>query len=288
MALKLVKVLQLPAEPEPNTVYLLKKNGKIELHASTSDGTGLFGGYDPADYTYSHPSTHPASMIEQSSTARFVTDAEKTAWGAKLGDAPVDEKLYGRKNGNWVEVVASGGQSTTVLSYDNRNNLRGMSPSADQTAIVTDLGLFVWYSGSTEIDDDETCFATSSGRWLMQSAGLDGVRGIVLREIEEVVFPDVDKSISSALEEYKKVISVNFLMSITTLYTNTDASLTVSVPGAAPGDIVAITPASQLQRGTVIHGFVSSANVVTVVLGNLSGSQIDMASEYWNLAVIKK
>lgn len=32
---------------------------------------------------YTHPSTHPASMITQDSTHRFVTDAEKTTWSAK-------------------------------------------------------------------------------------------------------------------------------------------------------------------------------------------------------------
>lgn len=32
---------------------------------------------------YSHPSTHPASMITQNSNARFVTDAEKDFWTAK-------------------------------------------------------------------------------------------------------------------------------------------------------------------------------------------------------------
>lgn len=33
--------------------------------------------------TYTHPDSHPASMITQDSTHRFVTDAEKEAWNAK-------------------------------------------------------------------------------------------------------------------------------------------------------------------------------------------------------------
>ncbi len=32
---------------------------------------------------YTHPSTHPASIIVESSTKRFVTDAEKTSWNGK-------------------------------------------------------------------------------------------------------------------------------------------------------------------------------------------------------------
>jgi len=34
---------------------------------------------------YTHPSTHPASMITQDSTHRFTTDAEKSTWNGKLG-----------------------------------------------------------------------------------------------------------------------------------------------------------------------------------------------------------
>ena len=33
---------------------------------------------------YTHPSSHPASMITQDSTRRFVSDSEKTAWNSKL------------------------------------------------------------------------------------------------------------------------------------------------------------------------------------------------------------
>ncbi len=35
------------------------------------------------DTIYIHPSTHPASIIEQNSTNRFVTDSEKTYWNSK-------------------------------------------------------------------------------------------------------------------------------------------------------------------------------------------------------------
>lgn len=39
---------------------------------------------------YSHPATHPASMIQQDSTRRFVSDAEKTSWNTMLQNiAPI-------------------------------------------------------------------------------------------------------------------------------------------------------------------------------------------------------
>lgn len=40
-------------------------------------------GIPAQDTTYTHPSTHPASIITESDTKRFVTDAEKSTWNAK-------------------------------------------------------------------------------------------------------------------------------------------------------------------------------------------------------------
>lgn len=47
---------------------------------STTNGNVKIDGVETTVYT--HPATHPASMIEQDSTHRFVTDAEKEAFGA--------------------------------------------------------------------------------------------------------------------------------------------------------------------------------------------------------------
>lgn len=37
--------------------------------------------------TYSHPTKHPATIITEDTTHRFVTDAEKAAWNAKASTA---------------------------------------------------------------------------------------------------------------------------------------------------------------------------------------------------------
>ena len=36
------------------------------------------------DTVYTHPASHPASMITESTTRRFVTDTEKSTWNAKI------------------------------------------------------------------------------------------------------------------------------------------------------------------------------------------------------------
>jgi len=47
-----------------------------------TEKTKLFG-IDVGANNYSHPSTHPASIIDESITRRFVSDAEKTTWNNK-------------------------------------------------------------------------------------------------------------------------------------------------------------------------------------------------------------
>lgn len=56
-----------------------------------SDGSLAF---ETSTSSYTHPATHPASIIEQDSNNRFVKDAEKTNWNNKqdaLGFTPANQ-----------------------------------------------------------------------------------------------------------------------------------------------------------------------------------------------------
>lgn len=47
------------------------------------------------DTIYTHPSTHPASIIEESASRRFVTDTEKSTWNGKAnGSHTHDDRYY--------------------------------------------------------------------------------------------------------------------------------------------------------------------------------------------------
>lgn len=58
---------------------------------STNDFTDILlnklNGIATGANNYTHPSSHPGSMITEDSTHRFATDAEKSAWNAKAGTA---------------------------------------------------------------------------------------------------------------------------------------------------------------------------------------------------------
>ena len=74
------KVDAIPASPKyTDTVTTI--NGKTGA-ISKSDITAL--GIPAQDTVYTHPSTHPASMITQDSARRMVSDTQITAWNSKV------------------------------------------------------------------------------------------------------------------------------------------------------------------------------------------------------------
>ncbi len=68
-------------------------NAKAAATAATQSAMGLMSAADKKKLdgitaganNYTHPASHPASMIAQDTTHRFVTDAEKAEWNGKTG-----------------------------------------------------------------------------------------------------------------------------------------------------------------------------------------------------------
>ena len=89
-----------------NTEDIPETGGKIFF--TEAEKTKLTGIEESAN-NYTHPATHPASIIVTDADNRFVTDIEKGVWGGKLSDALSDGKLYGRKNAAWEEIIGGGG-----------------------------------------------------------------------------------------------------------------------------------------------------------------------------------
>ena len=91
------------------------------------------------DTVYTHPSSHPASMITQSSSARFVTDAEKAEWSAKWDyseDTIKSVKVNSAKNADTVNgktvavnVPANAKFTDTVYTH----------PSSHPASMITGL-----------------------------------------------------------------------------------------------------------------------------------------------------
>lgn len=180
----------------------------------------------------------------------------------------------------------------TALTYANRASLRAGTPVADQKALVEGLGLFIFYAGSDEPDDDESCFATASGRWLLQAAHWDLVDAWQLPDDAARDEDDEDEP----LRLDKKLLTGSATCGIASLTATTSASFTGTVTGAAVGDRVIATPPAQLGSTGAdtsrlnYHAWVSAADTVTVMLCNPSAATANTNAAIqtaWPVTVIK-
>ena len=79
-------------------------------------------GVDTGANNYTHPSTHPASMITESTTKRFVSDTEKTAWDGKADKTYIDTEL-GKKSDTTHNHTLAGLSEKSYNSLTNRPTL---------------------------------------------------------------------------------------------------------------------------------------------------------------------
>jgi len=96
-------------------------NGKADNVVATTGANGLMSSADKSKLdgvaananNYSHPANHPATVITEDATHRFATDAEKTAWNAKL--------------------AAAGGTITGDLTVSGNLTINGTTTAIDTT-----------------------------------------------------------------------------------------------------------------------------------------------------------
>ena len=187
-----------------------------------------------------------------------------------------------------------------LFAYDSRATLRSQTPANRVLAFVDGLGLFVFQENSDEPDDDESCFATATGCWLLQCPSWDVVDAWQLPEVEERDAYDEDEpqrfAASFAASFAAKVLTGSATCAITSVTTVSSVSFTGTVTGASVGDCVIATPPAELgatsaETGRLsYHARVSAANTVTVTLTNASASNANTSAAIraaWPISVIK-
>lgn len=187
-------------------------------------------------------------------------------------------------------IEIQGGVSS--VAYDNRANLRSQSPVNGEMAVIDGLGLFVFATGSDELDDDESCFATATGRWLLQAVHWDVVDAWQLPDDEARDAYDEDEPLRFA----SKVLTGSATCAITSVAAVASTAFTGAVTGAAVGDRVIATPPAALGNTDAdsgrlsYHAWVSAADTVTVRLTNASAAAATTNTAIqtaWPITVIK-
>lgn len=236
----------------------LKRGTRAQLDAAAADALLAVG--EPYLIT-------DEGRLAVATTASTFTAALKEGEAGAGGGAP--EYIPG----------GAGAAGIARYSYGARAGLR--TDDSAGYAVVDTLGLFAWYPGSAEPDDDETCFAGDGGCWLLEAPHWD--------TIDRFFYPEI-----AAI--HARFLRGTATCAIASVAATNSASFVGTVTGAAVGDAVTVNPPAQLGSTAAFtgrlgfHAWVSAANTVTVMLTNASAAVATVnpaAQGAWQVTVIK-
>ena len=295
---------------------LATTNGAAQVALAQAWASQTSGPVSGSEYSAKYWAQQAASLMTgeltymgswDASTAVYPGSPTKGAfWKVSVGGtvggtsySPGDDIIY---NGASWDKINNGG-AAILLAYTSRGNLRtGIYSNGDQ-ATVDGLGLFVFTTGSTEVDDDETCFTATGGAWLLEAAAWDVAFAYWLPDyyVHDERLEDAEGNITTAqgnittLQAFQaKFLSATFSMSLTSLAAVTSSDFTVAVTGAAVGDSVIVNSGNSFGNLTADKGeltfnaYVSAANTVTVSIRNPSAATANMTASTWAVRVIKQ
>ena len=189
-------------------------------------------------------------------------------------------------------------------TYDQRGLLRNWSPQDGTTVLVDSLGLFVYSNSNSQIldnnnvntyqvqDDDESCFQTSTGAWLLEYPHWDVVNGWYLPDIE-ALYTATYSPATAAPRFPGRIIFYSSANSISSVSASSNATQVFGISGVAPTDRVIVNPSiGVLTTGNIqpaIYAYCNASNFVTLVLSNMSTSALSITATFnWYVTVIKQ
>lgn len=89
--------------------------GKVIKDSGYTIATSVPSGAKFTDTVYTHPSTHPASVIVQDANNRFVTDSQKSAWDGKAAGNHNHNGVYTRK---YAANIGNGTLTTIRVAHN--------------------------------------------------------------------------------------------------------------------------------------------------------------------------
>lgn len=89
------------------------------------------------------------------------------------------------------------------------------------------------------------------------------------------------------MESNKRAILGSASLDFGSIAASGTGELTITVPGVAAGDIVALGAPAALTAGLVATAYASAADTVTVRVLNTTVAAVDAPAQTWKVAVIK-
>ena len=242
----------------------------------TSEEKAKLAGVAAGANNYQHPATHPATMIEQDASHRFVTDTEKTTWNGKASTAVVTQSANGLMSA--ADKKKLDGVAAGANNYQHPATHPASVIVQDSThRFVTDTEKTTWNGKAS------TAVATQSANGLMSAADkkkLDGITDDILslpgEGYEEAEI--VDQVSMSASGVMVKVVPGFVLFIIKSVQFGGLKTAKFTLPGFIIGSV--LTPAAfRAPGGTCTTIYISTATDKTNKCSNIMFSGVDNAGE---------
>jgi hypothetical protein len=207
-----------------------------------------------------------------------------------------------------IQAQILAGATVANLSWSNRSALRSMEGPVSTIVNVESLGIFSWFLGSTEPDDDETSFASTTGVWLLIATDPDFVFALWLSELDNVEgrttnletnlaaanaqLANQNTSIAAIASLGNSFLFAKFNMTLTSISGGVSSNFVFSVPGAQLNANVIANPGNLFGNSTTDQSclsfiaFVSALNTVTVSIRNSSSIAVSLTASLWSVLVI--
>lgn len=176
----------------------------------------------------------------------------------------------------WAAV----GTQVHRLGYDSRASLRTLGYPGLEWALVDGLGLFTFTQASTEPDDDETCFATPEGAWLLQCPAFDLVDAWM--HVASAPLRDAVATLQTTAAPLRRSTT----SSIATVAAGARVSFDVSIPGAVRSRSAMVSAPADLAAALLVQARVSALDTVTVYLSNPSAAAASVSTGEFQVTVI--
>ena len=95
---------------------------------------------------------YDANMITETDKKQFASKDEKISWNNRLADADRNGKLYGRKNGEWAEIVSAGANLDGAINANEKELMLSRSNHTGLQSMDTISGLAESLLGKADIN----------------------------------------------------------------------------------------------------------------------------------------
>lgn len=202
---------------------------------SATDKSKL-NGVEAGANNYTHPSTHPASMITESTTKRFVSDTEKAVWNAKwdyneatikavkVNSATNADTVNGKTVAENVPLNAKFTDTVTTV-----NGKTGAITKADITALGIPGQDTVYTHPTTDGNKHVPATGTTNNGKVLTAGATDGTMSWQTPSVKWTDVNDKPTSTSSAIDSAVSIAHSHSNKELLDTYNQTNANITDAV-----------------------------------------------------------